>query len=204
MKTIHCHCGESFESDFPNDIDLDRHPDLFDDILSGRFMNLICPHCGQELKPEFPVRIIQGSRNLDLFYIPELERSKMLMGKLPYSLPEVNRVVIGYPELIEKITIFELDLDDRIIEILKYYLLKPALEIADDEKEIRILFKDRTQNELVFHLEGIRDEEIGVTKLPVDTYNKALLNLEETINKEPFSILLTPPYVSLNKIYQEE
>ena len=128
----------------------------------------------------------------------------MIRGNLPYPLPMDANVVIGYPELIERITLFELELDDRVMEILKYYMLKPALESTESEAEIRILFKDRIQEDLIFHVEGLRETEVGVTKIPMETYQKAARQLEDTIGKEPFATLLSPPYISINKIYLEE
>ena len=204
MREVYCHCGERFTVDFPEEMDLEKEPHIFDAILSGSFMSFTCPKCGQELKPEFPVRLVQESLNLDIFYVPELDRRKVLRGTQPYPLPEASRIVIGYQELIEKLVIFEMELDDRVVEILKYYMLKPALESTDSDREIHIYFKERSEDRLIFHIEGIRPDELGVTKLPMESYTKVASEIEQTLLDEPFSDLLSPPYVSINKLYLEE
>jgi hypothetical protein len=52
----------------------------------------------------------------------------------------VTRVAIGYDELVEKFLIKRAGLDDRVVEVLRYYLLQKALDSAAEEREVRILF----------------------------------------------------------------
>ena len=122
---------------------------------------------------------------------------------LPYSIPVSSKIVIGYSELVEKIRLKTNGLDDRAVEIIKYYLLEKALISADSESEIRIVFKRMESCSLVFNIEGLKTGNVGVSKISTDIYNKTVVNLENTINQEPFNTLLAPPYISLNKIYME-
>jgi hypothetical protein len=202
VREIVCHCEKSFEHDVPEEVDLDKNPEMRESILSGDFLSISCPHCGKTIKPEFPMRILQRSRELDIYMVPELDRGKLLRNALE-DIPPCSRLVVGYTELVEKILLEDAALDDRAVEMLKYYLLSRAVESAETEEDIRILFKERQEDGLIFHIQGLRDDKIGLFKVAMDTYRKAEVKLGESLREPPFSTLLEPPYVSVNNIYKE-
>jgi hypothetical protein len=204
MRKVSCNCGHSFEADLPERVDSEKEPDRWQEILSGEFLTVECPNCGHMLKPDLPFHLKHASFDIDLYYVPEHDRSKALSGELPYAVADAKELVIGYPELVEKLTIADNGFDPRAIEVLKYYLLTPAMDTSKSEAEIRIRFHKHKQDKLVFYIEGLREEEIGVSRIPLETYNKVKENLKETLEKEPFVSLLSPPYASINKIYSED
>jgi hypothetical protein len=202
-KELICYCESKVELDVPEQIDLSAHPDAREDILEGRFMTVRCENCGKLLKPEFPVRITGMGQGMDIFFIPELDRVAYLRDKLSYPLPETNRVVIGYEELVEKLRLADASLDDRVVETIKYYLYNKAMETPETDKEIRILFSARTDDTLVFHVYGLKENEVGVISVPGATVSKVASQLAEKIKEEPFAGFLSGPYVSLNRIFVE-
>jgi hypothetical protein len=204
VRKVACNCGHSFEAQLPESIDIDKEPERWQEILCGDFMSVKCPNCGHPLKPDLPFRLTRKSFDLDLYYVPERDRRKALAGELPYSISDAKELVVGYPELVERLSVMEGGLDFRAIEVLKYYLLRPALDDSEGEEEIRIRFKEKMQDELVFYIEGMKEDEIAVSRIAIETYNKVMQNLEDTLNSEPFSTLLSPPYISINKIYSED
>ena len=203
VRQITCLCETQFERDFPDMIDLEKEPETVDAVRSGEFLSVSCPECGRLLKPEFPVQLVDRSRQLDIFFVPELERNAYLRGRLEYSVPECNRVVVGYPELVEKLAIADADLDDQGIEVAKYYLLSKALEEYQDREPV-FSFKAKDGKALVFHVQGIRDDEIGVSRVPIETYERVLSQLPKLRKQDPFSEILSPPYVSVNKVYRDQ
>jgi hypothetical protein len=204
MKEITCMCENTFEVDFPDSIDLEKEPQYIKNILDGSFMTVKCPQCGKLLKPEFPLKLSDKKRSIDISYIPEIERDTYLLGKLSYSLGKPSRVVIGYRELVEKISIYENSLDDRVIELLKYYLLTKAIESGASVERAKVFFQDKSLDTLVFHIEGIKKDEIAISKLTYEMYNKAAKDIEKKVKEEPFNKFLIPPYVSVNKIDLEK
>ena len=135
--------------------------------------------------------------------IPELDRNQYLMGKLPITIPDVTRVVIGYNELVEKMSIYKSELDDRIIEVMKYYILQKLPEPENGEAEIFIYFISSDQDKLAFHIKGIKKEEIAVTNINFSMYEKILSEIDDKVKTEPFKDFLSPPYISINRIYLE-
>ncbi len=203
MGKIVCQCGKHIDVDFPDFIDLDKEQGKLESILSGNFMTAECPECQNLLKPELPVHLACGSRHLDLFLVPETERKKALGGELPYPIPQGAQIVIGYAELVEGLALAGENLDARAVEILKYFLLKQAIESAESGGQIRIRFEKIEEDKLVFHIHGMRQDEVGIFKVPVATYEKALSGMSEHLEQEPLADVLKPPYISVNKIFQE-
>ena len=106
-----------------------------------------------------------------------------MSGEPPYSPADIKELVVGYAELVEKMTIAEQGLDARAIEALKYSLLSSALDTAEEEggREIRIRYHNTEHEKLVFYIEGLKEKEIGVSSIPLETYKKIETNLEEIL-----------------------
>ena len=200
-RKLVCFCEHEFESDVPDSVDLTEQPEARRAILEGDFQTILCPGCGKTLKPEFPVLVREPGRTL--FFVPELDRVAYYRGKLPYPVGEVDRVAIGYDELVEKLRIREAGLDDRVVEVLKYYLLQKVLENYEGEGEVRLLFSGLEPAGLVFHAHGLRDQEVGVLRVSRQMAEKAGEQLESKLRAEPFDQFLAGPYVSINKLATE-
>ena len=195
-----CYCGHTVSHDFPERLDLSKERGAVDEILDGTFLQITCDACGEVLKPDFPIlleKVPYPAGTLSIEYFPEPERVRYLSGKLS---SQADRVVIGYPELREKIFIFKSLLDDRAVEILKFLLL----EKADTADPLTILLEDCTDEQLSFYIYGLKEKEVGVTTLPMDIYQKVLETLDERMQNEVYAQITDPPYVSINKISLEE
>jgi hypothetical protein len=202
MKKITCYCEKTFEADIPDKVDFDQNPGSMTAILEGEFMSVSCPQCGKVLKPEYPFSLTGSTEGIDFFFIPELDRSAYFFKKLEYKTGSPKRIVIGYRELVEKIKIYKEELDDRIIEVIKYYLLQKAMDtVKDKDAEIDIYFHEKTENGLVFHIEGMKSDEIAVTTIQNDMYDKIGGDIDKKAATEPFKSFLEPPYVSIKKVY---
>ncbi|MBN1412236.1 MAG: hypothetical protein JW969_15430 [Spirochaetales bacterium] len=203
-KQITCFCEEKFETDIPETVDLSGIEDAFGQIISGNFMNISCPACKKVLKPEFPQQLVDESKGVDLYFIPEMDRAAYFMDKLEYKIKKTKRVVIGYRELVEKIYAYSLGLDDRVIEVIKYLLLNKATENLVEDGDISVVFMGKKNGQYTFHIEGIKKDEVGVMNIKQEMYDKVAGEIEDTAREEPYNTFLTPPYVSINRIYLEK
>ncbi|UCF96225.1 MAG: CpXC domain-containing protein [Spirochaetaceae bacterium] len=202
-RQIVCFCEHSFTTDVPDSVDLGKEPEVEQAIISGEFLNIRCPNCGKVLKPEFPVLIEDPQAENSIFFIPELDRGQYFRGTLAYSLREANRVAIGYEELVEKFLLKRSNLDDRVMEIVKYYLLSRIMEEDSGDKEVRILFSKAEGESAWFNVLGLKENEVGILKVPMETVHKVESQLEEKKHQEPFSDILKTPYVSINNLLTE-
>jgi hypothetical protein len=202
-RRIVCFCEHVFDADVPDSIDLGDQPEVEQTIIDGEFLSIRCPNCGKVLKPEFPVLIEDPQAENSIFFVPELDRSAYFRGSLSYSLREANRVAIGYEELVEKFLLKRYNLDDRVVEIVKYYLLSKIMEEESEDKEMRVLFSRQEGDNVLFNVLGLKKDEVGILKVPVSTVEKIGSQLAEKKQQEPFSEILKAPYISINNLLME-
>lgn len=202
-RKLVCFCEAEFRADIPDTVDLAKNKKAEEEILQGNFMTARCPACGKTIKPEFPVHLFDSGRKIDIFFIPELDRFPYYRHSLSYQIKDTKRVVIGYEELVEKLLVFKNKLDDRVIEMIKYYLLNKALRDSDSELELRIYFQAREGSSLVFHAAGVKEGRIGVLRVDAGMVEKVGSRLKEKEKQKPFSTILAGPYVSINKLFSE-
>ncbi len=198
-KKVVCYCDRDFEVDLPDQVEL--NPEMEEAILKGSFMSTKCPHCGKLLKPEFPVRVKNPERNIDIFMVPEQDRNAFYDNSLPYSMKQGRSVVIGHRELIEQLLVLKSALDMRAVEIVKFYLLKKALNDYDSEERLSIIFTGKEQDMLVFHIFGLKVDQLGIVHVALEKYQRIVQELDVRAKEEPFDVLLAPPYVSINKFF---
>lgn len=200
-RKITCYCDNEIEIEVPVAIDLEKEPETERKILDGSFLSFTCNQCGKVLKPEFPIRIFDKKNRIEIFLLPELERGAFSNGKAKYELEDAERgrVVIGYPELVEKLKIARSSLDDRVIEIMKFYLLEKAG--ADDS--VQAYFYEKLSESIEFHIHGMREGEVGVSKVPFRIYEQIEGELDDKVTDELFAPIVEPPYVSIQKTYRE-
>lgn len=195
MMKIYCNCGNEIETDFPELYNTVEQPDIYRQILDGTFLSVRCKNCDTLLKPEIPVKITDPERKIELLFRPDNERLQFLSGKL--DLPAADRVVFGYPELAEMVIILMHDLDDRVVEIIKYFYIKKSGPGAD----ISVFLDTVSDDKLRFRIHGLRSDEIGLVDIGKDFYKKIQNDLKEILKKEDLHEVLAPPYVSINKVY---
>jgi hypothetical protein len=198
--TIPCFCDNTFSVEVPDEIDLDTQDEYINKIMDGSFMNFFCTNCGKKHKPEFPITILWPSRNLRLEVIPELDRGGFYRRKKDQ---EQKETVIGYPELSDRIAVYRDQLEPAVIEGLKYYLLLKAEETNPDG-EISIWYQDKGPDSLEFHIHGLKTDEIAVTHLPLDLYEKTYRDYKTNPRGELFSSLRWRSYLSLQNIMRPE
>ena len=193
IKTIQCYCEYPVEIDIPETVELTK--EVKQSIIDGTFMSTTCKRCERVLKPEFGVTFVPQDTGGTIRFIPESERHAVMSGKK--EVAEHYRVVIGYIELVEKMKILQFGLDDNVIEVIKYHYLEKAPKNAD----IDIYFHDKTEDGLEFYIHGLKKDEIGITRIKLDFYNTMKQKIEPLTQKEPYSAFLSPPYVSIKRIY---
>lgn len=191
--TFTCFCDFPITMEVPDEIDLRENPETGKAIRDGTFLSTTCENCGKLLKPEFPLRITDKSRGIDIFLIPEDKRSAFLTGREKF--PPADRIVIGIPELLEKITIYENELDDRALELIKFYLLQKA-----GKDSIELYFHKKKENSLILHIHGLKPKEIGVTKIPMSVYEKAKISVNTKKYDNAVEESLSPPYISVKPL----
>ena len=205
-QKITCFCDNAFDVEVPEEINLDSESRYLDEILDGTFFTFNCPSCGKKHKPEFPLTILWPSKKLSFEVLPELQRGeyyrrkKQAAAKGPYPL----ETIIGYPEMADRLAMIRDGFDPTAIEAIKYYLhLKAEEQYPDDELEIWYIGSG--EGSLEFHIQGIRENEVAVMKVPLPLYQKTLDDYKKHPKNEVFSALRVRSYLSVkNTMRQDE
>ena len=218
-RKIPCFCENTFEIEVPEEINLDSDSRYIDEIQNGAFMNYTCPSCGKKLKPEFPISILWPAKKLRFEVFPELDRGEFYRRKKAPDEKGPNKLetIIGYPELAERLTVIRDGLDPTVVEAIKYFLhLKAEEQYPDDDIEIWYYSSNGTNGSngtdasggiaasLEFHIHGIREEEVAVTKVPLTLYKKYLDDYKKNPKGELFSALRVRSYLSVKNTMRPE
>ncbi|MDR1901748.1 MAG: CpXC domain-containing protein [Treponema sp.] len=204
-QKIPCFCDNDFFVEIPDAINLDKDASCIDKIMDGSFMNFICPSCGKKHKPEFPVTVLWPSKNIELEVLPEFDRGEFYRRKKQgnkKSSPK-RETVIGYPEMADRIAVVRDGLEPIVVEAIKYYLQVKAEETYPDA-EIHIWYQTCNAESLEFHIHGIHQDEIAVSRIPIALYKKTKADFSGNPKSEIFRALRIGSYCSISNMLRPE
>jgi hypothetical protein len=175
-------CGETVTCEVVDSVNVDRRPELRDEILQRTFQTQVCQSCGENfrIEPRFTYVHMAGKQYLAVWPADQLgdwesvekhSDESFLRFYGPGTSPaaeqigrELNRrTVFGWEAAHEKLVALDLGIDDVTLEMAKIALIR-AGEGPDVEQdlEIRLLGVNQEQ-ELVFGVFTIGDEKITET-----------------------------------------
>jgi hypothetical protein len=221
-RKIPCLCENTFTVEIPEEIDLDKDGKYLTEIENGSFMNFICSDCGKLHKPEFPLVVNWPGKNARFEVIPEQERMGFYHRKNGKEKNDTAEVVIGYIELADRLAVIRDGLEPAVIESLKYYLYLKAEE-ANPENEINIWYHgldtanaalsttnaaldtinaalDTINAALEFHIHGLKENSMAVTRLPFSLYEKTAADYKKHPKGELFISLRHKNYLSVQNM----
>jgi hypothetical protein len=202
IRKIPCFCDNVFEVEIPEEVNLDDEPRLVEDILAGNFLNFTCAACGKIHKPEFPLTVLWPSKQLVLEVMPELERGEFYRRKEDKKAPR-GETVISFPELAERVAMLRDSLVPAAVEAIKYYLYMKAGETYPDD-DVSVWYQSSANGALEFHIHGIKENEVAVTRIPHSLYDKTLDDYRQNPRSEPFSGLRVKSYTSVQNLLRPE
>lgn len=128
------HCGKMLVFEAYQTINVTQKPELREKVLNFELFKKACPHCEKMIPIVF-----------DLLYVDEVNKFMIALvtestDDLTLTLPQdvggyCCRLVNNPDDLKEKILIFEKGLDDRLIELGKFYC---AMLVLDQNKALEI------------------------------------------------------------------
>ncbi len=201
MRKLTCHCEQVFNVDLPESVDLDANPETIANIANGSFLSCVCPACNSVLHTDLKTKVEWPSKNTTLTLIPEIDRLTFLSG----SLKEIGgtTAVIGYAELADRVAVISNALDPVAIEALKYHLAVKAAETAKSAKT-SIYFERKTESgDIVFHIHGLKENEVAVMTVPVDVYRSVLADIKANPADDTYAALSRGDYLSYQNILIE-
>lgn len=207
-EKITCRCDNEFEVEIPELSDIDQDNSVLEEIKNGIFLTYRCPECGLTLPLEFKTRIkwskIPGNNNT-IMLIPERDRMGFINGAVKNE--ENDSVVIGFQELLERITVIENDLSVLTIESLKLLLLEKAASSLPDKKPViffnSVVMDGNTKN-LEFYIYGLKEKEVAKAMIPFSLYKEEDLKIKSGETPDYYDSFTVNGYISVNNISFDE
>lgn len=155
-------CGFKFTVQLAKGINVGRSPELKKLIVAGTFHKVVCPNCSTAATVEKEFSYSDFSTNTFIKVKPRAERhlwkeASAMLDQSVAGIPEVLangrdmklRVVFGMAELREKVLAQEAGIDDRMIELLKVFIVHEHPFLIQKSR-VRISFERTTEVAIEF------------------------------------------------------
>lgn len=125
-KQTYCcpNCNEYSEFQMYETINVDLDNSLKEKLMTGELFRWTCPHCNENVMVLYDFLYHDMTREFMIYFSPSKSNRYKdyindMLNKFPGMRGITYRIVDEYPLLIEKIRIFESELDDIAIELSK-------------------------------------------------------------------------------------
>ncbi len=112
-------CGKELEFTLWQSINTETE-NAREDIISGKLFDVVCPDCGYKARVQYPILFSDLEHNTWIWYYPE-DRADEAMPLIEAAKEKGVRCRLVHTQeaLSEKAAMFSIDLDDRIVEVMK-------------------------------------------------------------------------------------
>ncbi len=181
-------CRQYIETDAPiyRQIISNHDKDALKSMLAGKVNRIKCHECGEEFYYEHKFQIINAFKNYSIISVPNgfepVEEIKTalfnILNKNDFRLRYVNEFIYAS----EKTRIFEYDLDDRVLEIIKYKYVASPKGLGTNAK---IILSNTTANALEFAVCDEFDKPVAHHCVAIDSYFNTSRMLDKEIISSP-------------------
>ena len=189
-QSIKCpKCGQLQEMTVWNSITVKDSADLKNDLLSGKVNIFRCGSCEHWGLMPTPMLYHDKDKKLMISFSPsnDPQTKKKLYEEVCKTSQESGeikklegynlRFITDYNEFLEKILIFDNDLSDKAIEVIKLMILMQESEKMEQRK---CRFGKVDGNSMEFMISDIKENQIYTSEVPMDTYNIINTNLKNS------------------------
>ncbi|MGI6193321.1 MAG: CpXC domain-containing protein [Christensenellales bacterium] len=168
-------CGFMYEHECCPSVNATTDPSLREQVVSGSLCVTTCPNCSVVTRLVYPCLYQDPERGFSVYFLPRTEaRSIPAAGEMESLMEGIavktRRLVDDYTELMEKIAIFELGLDDRVMELFKAYTAISMMSVPNAAfKPDTLVFQGRGDDDH-FVILGIREKDMRQMKVPAKLY----------------------------------
>jgi len=169
-------CGTQQDVDLYEAVNVAVEPELKQVLLENRLNRVGCADCDASFRVDMPLLYSDPKHNILIHWIPETEAltKDQIIEDFDQSLEQINemlpadiiapsvRLVLTRVELVELIFMIEAELNERVVEYVKYSIHTRNMEMVDPKK-FRLLLnvQDSTDEELRFVIQDVETQELG-------------------------------------------
>ena len=175
-------CGKDGEFTIWHSINSQLDPEAKVDMMSGKIFEFVCPHCKSvhnvdygflyhqmedQIMIQYSTTDEDATKGIEIF--EEMTNDDMI-GGLTIDVDYTYRIVRSQNQLREKVYIFDQGLDDRVIELMKVFMIS-QLSQSNPELEIEEMFLEMTEAGPESFAIRLRDGHWGSTEFAQDLYD---------------------------------
>lgn len=144
-------CGKESEFTIWSSLNGDIDPEAKHTLMNGTLFAFECSHCGYKTNVCYPILYHDMAHSVMIYFVDEasVEQTKAMFSEIDEK-PEMisagyrRRIVTNQNSLREKAIIFDNELDDRVIEVIKLVFLANAQKQYKEAniKEVFFLISD--------------------------------------------------------------
>ncbi len=189
-QSIKCpKCGQLQEMTVWNSITVKDSEDLKADLLGGKVNIFRCPSCSHWGLMPTPMLYHDEDKKLMISFTPsnDLQTKHKLYDEICKSSKESGemeklsgynlRFVTDYNEMLEKILIFDNNLSDKAIEVIKLMIL---MQEPDKMERRKCRYGKTEGNSMEFMIQDFEENQVYTSNVPMDTYNVINTNLKNS------------------------
>lgn len=172
-------------------INLQENHEMINDVFSLELFKIECPKCKKVTIVQYDTVIVDMYKKYMVYLchnnkMLDKQQFKSFIEKIPEFAKcskdlKNTRVVNSVNQLLEKLLIYDYDLNDKIIETLKYLVFTKNSETFKDYTEIR--FEKLDQTSLIFGCFNLKDSSIQPKNIAIDieNYNNIIDNFDKEL-----------------------
>jgi hypothetical protein len=220
-KTFHIKCpscGVQQDVELYEAVNVGTEPGLKQLLMENRLNRVECIDCDASFRVDMPLLYSDPKHNILIHWIPETPEltRDAIIEDFDQSLEQINemlppdvtvpsvRLVLTRVELVELIFIIEAELNQRVIEYVKYSIYTRNMEKVDP-KMIRLLLnvQDSTDEELCFAMQNVETQELSkVIRYGRPAYHSMCELYNE--NSEEFFEMFPGPCISARNLLLDD
>ncbi|MCM8529452.1 MAG: CpXC domain-containing protein [Lentisphaeraceae bacterium] len=215
LSSVECpNCGFDIEAEITTTIRPDDQS--LNELFNGELNNLICHQCAQEFLFDSPLVFKNEDDSFIIYYNPEIpaeewkaaeeQMQKALSLTLetldPEDRPEC-RLTLTRNEFVEKIALSLADLDDKLIEYLKFHIYKQDATIDQQLHTLLYDFSRSDKDILEFSImDNAKGKVLQNTQTPASALDQMRMQLEADDCPIDIDELFDGLYVQVKKLFQ--
>lgn len=212
-------CGHSYEVELYDAINVEESPELHNELICNKINIVSCPACSFSFSVEKPLLYHDPERDIMIYWMPlngkSLEEGvgnfrefmSMLSRSLPNDVPAPQvHLVFTRSELAERLFVLEAELDERIVEYMKYMIYTRNMEkVNPHRKMVYFDSHDSDDDQLSFIIQDIETRKIdGILRYERSAYD-ALDEMFDDDEQTPDLFEFFPgPYISARELVLRE
>ena len=199
IKKINCpNCSKENEVILWEKINVNMNADLKEKLFDESINNMNCKYCGYKSRIDIPLYYNDTKKNYFIYLVSNFpvgkaEEEDLINNLNDKTLNILNekydnkiRLVFDYYNLLEKITIFDADLDDRAIEGCKI-LARTQLKLLEG----RAAFAGMEGNNLIFNFFAKEEREATSSfDIPKEMYEEVKKVIDSKDKEKSYSFRL--------------